>query len=268
MGRDFIKFMVLVVIFYFGFLTTFSLIGRQTFNIPNMAMILTQIFFGSSSLGFDIMDDIDPVFGPPLMLIFVIFTNFLLLGSLTGMLSNSFMRVTDHAEEEYLYVYAVYILEASTSNRVTHFYPPFNILAFIIFRPWSLLFPKSTAIRTGRIMLLKATHLPIVVVIKFYELFKHSSFEDQFADFKGPDGSRGRNGRSGVPAIQSSSFNQQLAVPGQTKTRRLSEGQEGDVSRGSGVEAQIHELHKKIDLLTQAVLAMQENGHVAGKAAA
>lgn len=56
------------------------------------------------------------------MFIFVTLSSILLMGSLTGMLSNSFSRVILHAREEYLYVYSVYVLEASTSNRLTHFY--------------------------------------------------------------------------------------------------------------------------------------------------
>lgn len=63
MGKDFLKFMVFVVILYLGFLTTFSLVGRERYSFPHMAMIVTKIFFGSSYVGFDIMDDIDPIFG-------------------------------------------------------------------------------------------------------------------------------------------------------------------------------------------------------------
>lgn len=55
--------MVLVVIVYVGFLTTFSLVGREKYAFPHMAMIVTKIFFGSSYVGFDIMEDIDPIFG-------------------------------------------------------------------------------------------------------------------------------------------------------------------------------------------------------------
>lgn len=63
MGLDFLKFMVLVAIIYMGFLTTFSLVGRELYSFPRMAMIVTKIFFGSSYVGFDIMGDIDPIFG-------------------------------------------------------------------------------------------------------------------------------------------------------------------------------------------------------------
>ncbi len=105
MGKDFVKFMVLVIIIYLGFLTTFSLVGRDQISLKDMTMLLTRIFFGSSYVGLDRMSEIDPVFGPPLMILFVILTSILLMGSLTGMLSNSFSRVITHAREEYLYVY-------------------------------------------------------------------------------------------------------------------------------------------------------------------
>lgn len=49
-----------------------------------MALYLTKIFYGSSYVGFDIMSDIDPSFGPPLMIIFITLSSFLLMGSLTG----------------------------------------------------------------------------------------------------------------------------------------------------------------------------------------
>lgn len=47
-------------------------------------MKLSLIFYGSSYVGFDIMKDIDPLLGPPLMYIFVTLSSFLLMGSLTG----------------------------------------------------------------------------------------------------------------------------------------------------------------------------------------
>jgi hypothetical protein len=51
-----------------------------------MAMNLTKIFYGSSYVGFEIMKDIDPILGPPLMFIFVTLSSILLMGSLTGKL--------------------------------------------------------------------------------------------------------------------------------------------------------------------------------------
>lgn len=170
-------------------------------------MNLTKIFYGSSYVGFEIMKDIDPILGPPLMFIFVTLSSILLMGSLTGkstilsplpnerfltspetqgMLSNSFSRVINHAREEYVYVYSVYVLEASTSNRLTHFYPPFNLVALIIFRPFRLFLPSDNKFRAARIVLLKATHFPIVGVIMLYELIRGKVTSDEYAGFKGP----------------------------------------------------------------------------------
>ncbi|KAK0666692.1 hypothetical protein QBC41DRAFT_280428 [Cercophora samala] len=187
MGKDFIKFMVLVVVIYCGFLTTFSLLGREHLSLHAMVLSLTKIFFGSSFVGFDLMAKMDTFLGPPLMIIFITLSSILLTGSLTGMLSNSFSRVITHAREEYLYVYSVYVLEASTSNRLTHFYPPFNLLAVLIFRPLRLFLPSDNKFRAARILLLKATHLPIVAAIEFYEwLTINSSKGTQYSGFRGP----------------------------------------------------------------------------------
>jgi hypothetical protein len=133
-----------------------------------MSWILIKVFFGSSYLGFDIMDKINPILGPPLMLIFVTMTNILLVTSLISILSDSFSKVIAHAREEYLFVYSVYVLEASTSNRLTHFYPPLNVIPLILVRPLRL-FMKSEQLRKARIVLLKVTHAPIVGAIWLYE---------------------------------------------------------------------------------------------------
>ncbi|RFU32093.1 hypothetical protein B7463_g4254, partial [Scytalidium lignicola] len=171
MAKDFVKFMVVVAILYIGFLTTFSLLARDTLTLTEMSWILVKVFFGSSYLGFEIMDKISPILGPPLMLAFICLTNILLITSMISILSSSFSRVISHAREEYLFVYSVYVLEASTSNRLTHFYPPLNLIPLIFIRPLRL-FISSEKIRVSRIFLLKVTHLPIVVAIYLFETFQ------------------------------------------------------------------------------------------------
>ncbi|KAF2240081.1 hypothetical protein EV356DRAFT_527920 [Viridothelium virens] len=187
MTKDFIKFLGLVVILYFGFLTTFTLLARDYFTPLEMSWILINVFFGSSYLGFDIAQKISPILGPPLMLIFVCLTNILLITSLISLLSNSLTKVMEHAGEEYCLTYSIFVLEASTSNRLTYFLPPLNLLA-LAFRPLRLCIP-SGHLRSARIVLLKVTHFPFVVAIEAYErwqqflarrqtagAFLHSSF--------------------------------------------------------------------------------------------
>lgn len=266
MGKDFIKFMVLIVIVYLGFLTTFSLVGRDSFTLSRMTMILTKIFFGSSSIGFDIMEAIDPVFGPPLMIIFITLSSILLMGSLTGMLSNSFSRVITHAREEYLYVYSVYVLEASTSNRLTHFYPPFNILALLIFRPMRLVPLSHDRVRQGRILLLRATHLPIVGVIRAYELLRGSVLnQDEYAGFNGPKesstSSKHKSHRSHRQHRLSSSYAPRISSPRASgENARSDTSSSGDDDAGEPDEAQVRisDLAQKIDKLTALVMMLQD----------
>lgn len=284
MGKDFVKFMVLVFIVYLGFLTTFTLVARDTFTLPAMTMNLAKIFYGSSYIGFDIMNQIDPFFGPPLMFIFVTLSSILLMGSLTGMLSNSFSRVMSHAREEYLYVYSVYVLEASTSNRLTHFYPPFNLLALVIFRPLRLVLPSDNKFRAARIVLLKATHLPIVGAIMLYELVKGKVGGDGFNGFNGPRGLEGpgqlgsggsaaqrRASRAKVrPASAASAYAHQQRRPAQLGElpRPVSAPAVGvpapdpdiandDMDAPTDMDVKIAELSSKIDRLTEIMLSMQ-----------
>jgi hypothetical protein len=170
MTKDFVKFMAVVIILYIGFLTTFTLLARDTFSLAEMSWILIKVFFGSSYIGFDAMNDISPALGPPLMLVFVTMTNILLVTSLISILSSSFSRVINHAREEYMFVYSVYVLEASTSKRLTHFYPPLNLVPLILVLPLQLcgLF-TAEHIRAWRILVLRITHAPIVGLIVVYE---------------------------------------------------------------------------------------------------
>jgi hypothetical protein len=104
MTKDFIKFLSIVIILYIGFLTTFTLLARDSFSLDEMFWILVKVFFGSSYLGFDAMREISPILGPPLMLIFVCMTNILLVTVVISLLSNRLARVLDNARENYLFM--------------------------------------------------------------------------------------------------------------------------------------------------------------------
>ncbi|KAI0537429.1 ion transporter [Xylaria digitata] len=265
MGLDFLKFMVFVAVLYLGFLTTFSLVGRKTFTFPHMAMIVTKIFFGSSFVGFDNMYQIDPIFGPPLMFIFVTLSSILLMGSLTGLLSNSFSRVITHAKEEYLYVYSVYVLEASTSNRLTHFYPPFNLLALIIFRPLRL-FVSGSTLRHGRIVLLRATHAPIVALIQTYEWVASKLNMGSVDSFQGPQQNSPKRNTIPPQNRPQSGYRPRMPSPRPNSTEMINKSKwqdqaEDDITDTStDVEARIADLSAKIDRLTALVVALHPAG--------
>ncbi|RMD41350.1 hypothetical protein DV735_g3782, partial [Chaetothyriales sp. CBS 134920] len=64
--------------------------------------------------------------------------------------------------------YSVYVLESSTSRRLTYFMPPLNLIPLCLLRPLRLLLP-SEQIRRIRIIVLKTTHAPFVAVIWLFE---------------------------------------------------------------------------------------------------
>ncbi|KAK9463116.1 uncharacterized protein V1516DRAFT_620666 [Lipomyces oligophaga] len=172
MTKDFMKFLVLIVILYVGFLTTFSFLGRDHFTVNQMAWLLIRVFFGAPYDGLDASSLISPIFGPTLMLIFVILTNVLLITVVISILSQRFGKMMNNANEEYMLLFSSSVLESiTTSDRVTYFYPPLNLIGIII-RPLRL-FLNHSEYRNLRIYILKITHAPFVAILYVYENFKY-----------------------------------------------------------------------------------------------
>ncbi|TVY93623.1 Calcium channel [Lachnellula willkommii] len=281
MAKEFVKFMVVVAIVYIGFLTTFTLLARDSFTLAEMSWILIKVFFGSSYLGFDIMTDINPILGPPLMLVFVIMTTILLITSLISILSDSFSKVIAHARDEYIFVYSVYVLEASTSNRLTHFYPPLNLIPLILIRPLRLCLPASH-LRQSRIILLKITHAPIVACIWLFErMHEHvnKSGADAFSSIDPqptstllkdtPSSTKAKKQKPFLSKAQDSDNRNSLAVldgaasPGEEYVRGKKEGRESLVrervleDRVADLSSKIEDMGTKIEQLTALIMAGQ-----------
>lgn len=165
---EFFKFLVLIVIISMGFLTTFSFLGRDNFSFHDMSWLLIRVFFGSSFAGFEAAPKISPLFGPPLMLIFVTLTNILLVTVLISILSERFSRIMHNAKQEYAIHFLSTVIESvNTSDRVSYFYPPINILSVVI-RPLRVVYDHDTY-RALRVKVLKATHWPFVALVWAYE---------------------------------------------------------------------------------------------------
>ncbi|OJI96655.1 hypothetical protein ASPVEDRAFT_120784 [Aspergillus versicolor CBS 583.65] len=145
--KAFFRFTPVIIILYLGFLTTFTMLARDRFSVKKMSWILVNVFFG---------------------LVFVSVTSLLLISSLVSLMSMSLEGVISHAREEYLFQLAIYVLESSTSNRLTYFLPPLNLIPLLCIRPMRLFLPAED-IRQVRIILLRATHLPCVALLWAYE---------------------------------------------------------------------------------------------------
>ncbi|KAJ6129233.1 hypothetical protein N7512_002013 [Penicillium capsulatum] len=196
--KAFLRFLPVVVVLYIGMdkrhcgtvRTAAQTRGnRAKANEAEMSWMLVKVFFGSGSLGLDSASEISPIFGYGLMkrpaitsthtplnmsrtddarLIYVSMTNILLLSSLISLMSMSLEGVMLHAREEYLFQLSVYVLESSNSRRLTYFMPPLNLIPLLCIRPMRL-FLSAETVRRVRIVLLRATHLPFVMLIWAYE---------------------------------------------------------------------------------------------------
>ncbi|KAL4886665.1 hypothetical protein BJY04DRAFT_213423 [Aspergillus karnatakaensis] len=147
MTKAFFRFTPVIIVLYLGFLTTFTMLARDRLSSKKMSWILVNVFFG---------------------LVFVSVTSLLLISSLVSLMSMSLEGVMSHAREEYLFQLAIYVLESSTSKRLTYFMPPLNLIPLLCIRPLRLFLP-SEDIRRVRIILLRATHLPCVALLWAFE---------------------------------------------------------------------------------------------------
>ncbi|KAI4604037.1 hypothetical protein KJ359_000164 [Pestalotiopsis sp. 9143b] len=173
MGKQFIRFLGFVLIIHFGFVSTFFLLARGHFPMKTLFITTLKVFFGAGVVGFDIAPQISPYFGLPVMVIFVCLTNQLLITSMMAHISNSLRQVLDSSREEYLYVYSVYVLEASNSDKLTYFFMPLNLVP-VVTQP-ALYFMRDQTAEQIRIVLLKLTHAPVMVLICLLERWEEWS---------------------------------------------------------------------------------------------
>ncbi|KAF2020057.1 hypothetical protein BU24DRAFT_419647 [Aaosphaeria arxii CBS 175.79] len=267
MTKDFVKFLSLVIILYLGFLTTFISLARGLYTPRQMAWILVKVFFGSSYLGLEVAQEISPVFGPPVMLIFLVLTNFLLITSLISLLSNSLDKVLEHAREEYLFIYSVYVLEASTSNRLTYYLPPLNLIPLLL-RPLRLVLP-SERLRSARILLLKVSHLPFIAAIWVYEQLIERTRKRGTVSIKGPETlsrARGslllpantRHANMGIHELSPGNSGSGGGRPGRSSSDNRPQTRTGRSATESHLEALVLQLVEEVKQLTTVVSQLQE----------
>lgn len=64
--------------------------------------------------------------------------------------------------------FSIFVLESCTSQRLTYFIPPTNLIPLLLVRPLRLFLP-SDQVRQIRVLLLRAVSIPFVAVIWLYE---------------------------------------------------------------------------------------------------
>lgn len=149
---------------------------------------------------------------------------------------------------------------------------PFNLIALCIFRPLRLFLPSDHKFRHARILLLKATHSPIVALIVLYEwITSKATPNDGFSAFRGPRRSAVK--RQPAPPLASVAPRPRMAPSQPTGTSihrpgpfyaasSSHEGEDDRMDAPSDADVRIAELSAKIDRLTSLVVALQPGAGV------
>lgn len=173
LAKELIKFLSLIAIIYLSFFTCFTFLARKVLTIREMSWLLVSVFFGNAAKGFEAAPRISPEFGPALMLVFITLSNLILIPILVSILSSRFNDMMQKAREEYVFLFSSTVIEhVTTAERLTYFYPPMNIITFII-RPLRL-FCSTIQYKKLKLFMLRLTHFPLAWAIKIYEKFEHA----------------------------------------------------------------------------------------------
>lgn len=165
MASDLIAVFVLIVIACSGFFVAFLSFGSE--NSPNtVAYGLFQMLMGFTPTAWAMWDEYNLV-GKTILTVFLFICHFVVVTILITVLTNSFMRIVQNANQEHQFLFAVNAISMVKSDALFSYVAPTNIIAWIV-TPLRCVMPFRQFIRLNRTVI-KITHLPILFTICFYE---------------------------------------------------------------------------------------------------
>ncbi|OCH84728.1 hypothetical protein OBBRIDRAFT_741085 [Obba rivulosa] len=168
---EFIFFIAIAAICFSGLLFTLHNLASDQWSLKAIAWLMVQIWFGNTYLSFGQAKSFHPIFGPILMTCFAALSNTLLLTILISILSNTFARINAVSKRpSYLFQFAISTIQGVTSDALFSYQPPFNLLAFLILWPLSLVL-SPRALHTVNVFLIRLTSFPTLVIIGIYERY-------------------------------------------------------------------------------------------------
>uniref|UniRef100_V5ETU9 Receptor-activated Ca2+-permeable cation channel n=1 Tax=Kalmanozyma brasiliensis (strain GHG001) TaxID=1365824 RepID=V5ETU9_KALBG len=170
MFSDFAYFTVLAMICFSGFAYAFySLASEDRWTLNAVLWLMLKVWFGSSYLGFDEAASFSLTFGPPLMIIYTVLSNTLLLTVLISLLSNTFQVVAMNANEEAMFQFACKTMSGITTDAIFSYQPPLNLLAVAIVMPLSFVVSPRWLHKIN-VFLIRLTSFHVLLFIHFAEL--------------------------------------------------------------------------------------------------
>jgi hypothetical protein len=226
MAMDLVAILVLICIACSGFFVAFSLAFGKEIGASNAAYAIFQLLMGFTPAAWDLWAEYN-VLGKGLLALFLFMCHFLIVTILVTVLTNSFMKIVQNANEEHQFLFAVNTISMVKSDALFSYIPPTNIVGWLLI-PLKYMMPFKKFVRMNRLVI-KLTHIPILFTVFTYERLLLSNMA------YGPNDlveSRGRPG-SAAPAVPAFSirgaveaFNPRLREPSITtfhKDRALEE---------------------------------------------
>jgi hypothetical protein len=165
MASDLIAVFVLIVIACSGFFVAFLSFGSD--NSPKtVAYGLFQMLMGFTPTAWAMWDEYN-LLGKSILTVFLFICHFVVVTILITVLTNSFMRIVQNANQEHQFLFAVNTISMVKSDALFSYVAPTNIIAWLV-TPFRYLMPFRQFIRLNR-TIIKITHLPVLFTICFYE---------------------------------------------------------------------------------------------------
>jgi hypothetical protein len=165
MASDLIAVFVLIVISCSGFFVAFLNFGDNK-SPKVVAYGLFQMLMGFTPTAWAMWDEYD-FLGKTILTVFLFICHFVVVTILITVLTNSFMRIVQNANQEHQFLFAVNTISMVKSDALFSYVAPTNVIAWLV-TPFRYLMPFREFIRLNR-TIIKITHLPILFTICLYE---------------------------------------------------------------------------------------------------
>ncbi|KAL4886679.1 hypothetical protein BJY04DRAFT_76418 [Aspergillus karnatakaensis] len=168
MASDLVAVFVLIIIACSGFFVAFTLsFGSGQDQTPgSIAYALFQMLMGFTPAAWTLWDDYNYL-GRAILTVFLFICHFVVVTILITVLTNSFMKIVQNADQEHQFLFAVNTISMVKSDALFSYVAPTNIFAWLI-TPLRYLIPLKQYVRINR-TIIKITHLPVLFTICAYE---------------------------------------------------------------------------------------------------
>lgn len=165
MASDLIAVFVLIVISCSGFFVAFLNFGDNK-SPKEIAYGLFQMLMGFTPTAWAMWDEYN-FLGKTILTVFLFICHFVVVTILITVLTNSFMRIVQNANQEHQFLFAVNTISMVKSDALFSYVAPTNVIAWLV-APFRFTMPFRDFIRLNR-TIIKITHLPILFSICLYE---------------------------------------------------------------------------------------------------